>query len=324
MFSKFCHHYQSWMQIIAILGELDCLTSLALTSQYQEGQSCRPEFVDPSESGGPFLELRGAIHPALISTDAVDTFIPNDTVLGCEENTPKFVLVSGPNMGGKSTLLRQTCAAVIMAQVGAYVPAQKCRLTPVDRIFTRVGANDRIMQGQSTFLVELEETANILRHATNRSLVILDELGRGTSTFDGTAIAYSVIKFLAEQTCCLTLFSTHYHMLMEEFSNDSRISMYHMACNVEDNNRDVTFLYKFIVGTCAKSFGMNVANLAGLPLSVIERAREMSELFETRLENAHKTWTSRDKICARIYKALASDSPNIGELQKLLVLAKME
>lgn len=188
-------------------------------------------------------------------------FIPNDIVIGAAENKAKFILVSGPNMGGKSTLLRQTCVTVILAQIGCFVPAEYCKLAPVDRIFTRVGANDRIMQGQSTFMVELQETGNILKHATPKSLVILDELGRGTSTFDGTAIAYSVINYLLKEKKCMTLFSTHYHKLLDEFKDSKEVAMYHMACRVE--KEAVTFLYKFTRGTCRNSYGMNCASLAG-------------------------------------------------------------
>lgn len=154
------------------------------------------------------------------------------------------------------------------------------------------------MTGQSTFLVELNETATIVRHASPRSLVILDELGRGTSTFDGTAIAYSVVQYLSKQIDCLCLFSTHYHMLMEEFAADDKISMYHMACSVAEasaansnsnngNETDVAFLYQFKPGVCPKSYGMNVARLAHLPQPLIQRAQEMSEQFERRLEAAH-------------------------------------
>jgi DNA mismatch repair protein MSH6 len=285
MFAKFCSYGAKWNDTVQCLAELDCLMSLAITSANCSRAVCRPEFVAPQADGDSIIELRQASHPALMNSG--DSFIPNDTVIGCEENKSRFVLVSGPNMGGKSTLLRQTCVNVVLAQIGCYVPAERCRLTPVDRIFTRVGANDRIMQGQSTFLVELEETANILANATDRSLVILDELGRGTSTFDGTAIAYAVIKYLSQYINCLSLFSTHYHMLMEEFANDSRISMYHMSCLVDQAKESVTFLYQFVPGVCPKSYGMNIARLAGLPEPVVHRAKFMSEQFETRLREAH-------------------------------------
>ncbi len=161
-------------------------------------------------------------------------------------------------------MLRQTCIAVIMAQIGCYVPASKCRLTPVDRIFTRIGANDNILAGQSTFMVELSETSKILREATPRSLVILDELGRGTSTFDGYAIAYSVLKYLTTHVRCLGLFSTHYGMLTQEFESNSLIRLMFMSFFSDENKREVTFLYKLTDGVCPKSYGMNVASMAGL------------------------------------------------------------
>jgi DNA mismatch repair protein MSH6 len=188
------------------------------------------------------------------------------------------------------------------------------RLTPIDRIFTRVGANDRIMQGQSTFLVELEETSHILRHATPRSFVILDELGRGTSTFDGTAIAYSVIQYLSQIVQCMTLFSTHYHMLLQEYRNNPLISMYHMACKVHSGNdkaagtadhnkhvQRITFLYKFVPGTCNKSFGLHVAALAKLPALVIDRAYEKGEWFSVCFEQPDNEPT---KLLKRIIVAL--------------------
>lgn len=155
-------------------------------------------------------------------------FIPNDTTLGGDDDAT-MILLTGPNMGGKSTLLRQTCIAVIMSQIGSYVPAEKCRLTPVDRIFTRIGANDNILAGQSTFMVELSETSKILREASPRSLVILDELGRGTSTFDGYAIAYSVLKYLTTHVRCLGLFSTHYGALTSEFMGNPLVKLMFMS-----------------------------------------------------------------------------------------------
>ena len=180
-------------------------------------------------------------------------------------------------MGGKSTLLRQTAIAVILAQIGCYVPASSCELTPVDRIFTRIGASDRILEGKSTFFVEMEETKNVLQFATNRSLAILDELGRGTSTFDGYAIANAVMKYLINEKNCMTLFSTHYHMLLDEFRNEPGVKSFHMAYRANETNDHVIFLYKFIQGECPMSFGLNVARMAGLPRKVLEKARLRSE-----------------------------------------------
>jgi len=298
LFGRFSEYYRDFAGAVQVIAELDCLLSLASVSQNH--LACqRPEFVSMDDTGGhAMLELRQAYHPCLYETDMTNEmtkqqtqFVPNDTVIGCEENPARFVLVSGPNMGGKSTLLRQTCCAVILAQLGCWVPADRCRLTPCDRIFTRVGANDKIMQGQSTFLVELTETAVILKNATKRSLVILDELGRGTSTFDGTAIAYSVIQYLSREIDSMTLFSTHYHMLMDEFASDPLISQYHMECRVDESEKDdhdaaVQFLYKFAPGVSSKSYGHSVAKAAGLPNHVIQRAKTMTEIFERRCAEA--------------------------------------
>jgi len=186
-------------------------------------------------------------------------------------------------MGGKSTLLRQTCVAVLLAQIGCFVPARSARLSLVDRVFTRLGASDSIFTGRSTFFVELSETSEVLHHATGSSLVILDELGRGTSTFDGTAIAHAVLSHLARKTRCLTLFSTHYHGLVEAFGRDANVFLGHMGCLVtkdESGREEVVFLYKLTQGGCPKSYGMNVARLAHLPEEVLDLAHRKSEEFE--------------------------------------------
>ena len=164
------------------------------------------------------------------ATKKTKDFVPNSTILNCQDETSKALLVTGPNMGGKSTLLRQTCLAVILAQMGCFVPAEKFILTPVDRIFTRLGASDRILEGKSTFFIEMEETKNILQYGTNRSLAIVDELGRGTSTFDGYSIAYSVLNYMLKKIECRCLFATHYHMLLDDFRDYPGVSSYYMAC----------------------------------------------------------------------------------------------
>ena len=171
-----------------------------------------------------------------------------------------------------------------MAQLGCYVPAERCRMTLFDRIFTRIGANDNILAGQSTFMVELSETSKILSEATERSMVILDELGRGTSTFDGYAIAYSVLHELSTRIGCLGLFSTHYGTLTTEFERDPNVALMHMACQVDQVNREVTFLYKLVEGVCEKSYGMNVAHMAGVPRTIVDRAEVMAEAFELKQE----------------------------------------
>ena len=279
------------------------------------GQAAAAAAVDPASaapwdyeaalqvSTTPVLQLVAGRHPCVVRSAAAGDkeFVANDVTLGGnttpkpehtegdEDAVPTCVLLTGPNMGGKSTLLRQTCMASIVAHLGAYVPAESLTLTPVDRVFTRVGASDRILAGQSTFFVELAETATILGGASADSLVILDELGRGTATFDGNAIAYAVVQHLTQVLSARTMFATHYHALCDEFEGDPRVAMTHMACFVEDRpdgTADVTFLYKHQTGACPKSYGMNVARLARLPDSVIRRAAAKSEQFEIALHSA--------------------------------------
>lgn len=171
-------------------------------------------------------------------------------------------------MIGKSTLLRQTCQIAILAQIGCYVPAASCRLTPIDRIFTRVGANDKIMAGQSTFMVELSETSIILKQATSHSLVILDELGRGTSTFDGAAVAYGVIEYLSTNINCLTIFTTHYHQLVNDCLTNKNISFYKL--HSELSKHDLLQTYKLVKGTESNSHGLDIAELQGISYIILQ------------------------------------------------------
>ena len=293
--SLFTHFYskkQLWTQVVSWLAELDCLHALADVSNSGDGAMSRPQLLSYEDNyGKPYLELRKMRHPCVSKTGI--NFIPNDTVIGKlfsskddpEEDTEIILLVTGPNMGGKSTILRQTWIAVIMAQIGCYVPAEKWVMTIVDKIFTRIGASDRILEGKSTFYVEMEETKAIIEGATIHSLSILDELGRGTSTFDGYAIAASVLNHISSSIKWRTMFSTHYHMLVEEFSHDPKIANFHMACKTNKNSDVVTFLYKFIRGQCPKSYGINVARLAQIPNWVLENAKRKSEEFRALLKD---------------------------------------
>ncbi|XP_012873397.1 PREDICTED: DNA mismatch repair protein Msh6 [Dipodomys ordii] len=289
LFYNFDKNYKDWQSAVECIAVLDVLLCLANYSQGGDGPMCRPVILLPGEDTLPFLELKGSRHPCITKTFFGDDFIPNDILIGCEEeeeNSKAFcVLVTGPNMGGKSTLIRQAGLLAVLAQLGCYVPAEVCRLTPVDRVFTRLGASDRIMSGESTFFVELSETASILTHATAHSLVLVDELGRGTATFDGTAIANAVVKELAETIKCRTLFSTHYHSLVEDYSKNVSVRLGHMACMVENESEDpsqetITFLYKFIKGACPKSYGFNAAKLANLPEEVIQKGHRKAREFE--------------------------------------------
>eukprot|EP01038_Epipyxis_sp_PR26KG_P007516 gene7516-10239_t len=316
IFEKFDAHRSLWSDAVACMALLDSLLSLALVSSLPGYvwpsliHTTNHEKNDNNEEIVPLLKIKGGRHPMLEYTLAQrgdGEYIPNDILLGGvtpsitneNEYNPKLLLLSGPNMGGKSTLLRQTCLIAILAQIGCKVPADSVELTPVDRIFTRVGASDRILAGQSTFFVELAETATILLNATEHSLCILDELGRGTATFDGTAIAHSVVDYLVENVRCRGLFATHYHSLIDDWTIDPRVKLGHMDCYVENNDtsdkmevenniiEEVTFLYKLCDGCSPRSYGINVARLAGLPLEVITIALQQSRAFELQQQNNH-------------------------------------
>ncbi|KAF2965114.1 hypothetical protein GQX73_g8462 [Xylaria multiplex] len=272
-FRRFDVDYEVWLQAIRIISQLDCLVSLAKASSSLGQPSCRPTFVDEERSVVEFTELR---HPCMLNT--VDDFIPNDIVLG--GNSAKINLLTGANAAGKSTILRMSCTAVIMAQIGCYVPASAARLTPCDRIMSRLGANDNIFAAQSTFFVELSETKKILSEATSRSLVILDELGRGTSSYDGVAVAQSVLHHVATHIGCVGFFATHYHSLATEFENHPEIRAKRMQIHVDDKNRRVTFLYKLEDGVAEGSFGMHCAAMCGIANRVIERAEVAAREWE--------------------------------------------
>ncbi|KXJ86865.1 muts domain V-domain-containing protein [Microdochium bolleyi] len=273
LFKRFDVDYDAWIQAIRIVAQLDCLVSLARTSSSLGEPSCRPVFVDDERSVVEFEELR---HPCMISS--VDDFIPNDVVLGGD--SAKINLLTGANAAGKSTILRMSCTAVIMAQIGCYVPAKSARLTPCDRIMSRLGANDNIFAAQSTFFVELSETKKILSEATPRSLVILDELGRGTSSYDGVAVAQAVLHHVATHIGCVGFFATHYHSLATEFENHPEIRAKRMQIDVDEVARRVTFLYKLEDGVAEGSFGMHCAAMCGISDRVIERAEVAAREWE--------------------------------------------
>ncbi|XP_014220943.1 DNA mismatch repair protein Msh6-like [Trichogramma pretiosum] len=285
IFGKFSKHYHEWSKAVHNIAVLDCLISLA--EYARSNDTCIPEIYDDTDNKGSLIEIRDGRHPCI----SLDNYISNDTLMSTD-GVASLIILTGPNMGGKSTLMRQVGLITVMAQIGCYVPAAECKLTLVDRIFTRLGANDDIMSGQSTFLVELKETAVILKHATKYSLVLLDELGRGTSTYDGTAIAASVVEALTK-TNCRTLFSTHYHSLVEDYRANNNVSLAHMACIVENENEDqacelnVTFLYKLTEGSSPKSYGFNAARLAGVPANIINRAHKLASKLEAEVNLRH-------------------------------------
>jgi DNA mismatch repair protein MutS len=242
------------------LALLDAVASLAEVAR--ENRYVKPE-VDESVE----LEIRESRHPVL-EILGEEPFVPNDVVIGGDR---RLLLLTGPNMAGKSTYIRQAALLVLMAQMGSFVPAAKARLGVADRIFTRVGASDDLTRGASTFMVEMSETANILNHATERSLVILDEIGRGTSTFDGLSIAWAVTEYLHEAVRARTLFATHYHELTELGRRLSGVRNLHVG--VKEWGEGIVFLHRILEGPTDKSYGIHVARLAGIPRTVVERAR---------------------------------------------------
>ncbi|KAJ7074366.1 muts domain V-domain-containing protein [Mycena amicta] len=274
LFAEFDADRSLWLRAVRVLAELDCLFCLAKASLAIGEPSCRPVFEEGDSAWVDFKELR---HPTLSLNVNIKSFIPNDIKLGGDAGN--IALLTGPNMAGKSTVMRMTATGVIMAQLGMFVPAAEARLCPVDSILTRMGAYDNMFSNASTFKVELDECCKILRDATPKSLVILDELGRGTSTYDGMAIAGAVLHQLATHTLCLSIFATHYGSLTDDFTYHPNVRNVFMKTIVDDEKRQIVFLYKLVEGVAESSFGTHVANLAGVPLSVVERADVVSKNF---------------------------------------------
>ncbi len=254
------------------LASVDVLLSLAELAH--ERNYCRPEVVD-----GDMLQIVEGRHPVIEALSLGERFVPNDLLMDNSEN--QLLIITGPNMAGKSTFMRQVALITLMAHMGSFVPAHEATIGVVDRIFTRVGASDNLSRGQSTFMVEMTESANILRNATPKSLIVLDEIGRGTSTFDGVSIAWSVAEFLHDHAdhAAKTLFATHYHELTELAVTRNRIKNFNIA--VKEWNDQIIFLRKIVPGGASHSYGIQVARLAGLPGEVIERAREILQNLET-------------------------------------------
>lgn len=251
------------------LATLDVLLGLAELAQLH--QHTRP-VLDESRD----LEITNGRHPVLEQTLVDEKFVPNDTEM--DANSSRVILITGPNMAGKSTYIRQVALITLMAQIGAYVPAEKARIGLVDRIFCRVGASDDLTSGQSTFMVEMNETSLIINNATEKSLVILDEIGRGTATFDGLSIAWSVAEHLHDTIQSRTLFATHYHELTDLSRSKEAVENYNVA--VREWNDDIIFLRKILPGTADKSYGIQVARLAGLPPAIIDRAKDILSHLE--------------------------------------------
>lgn len=265
------------------IAQLDTFASMALVAE-------RNQYVRPKINEKGVINIKDGRHPVVEKMIPNDMFIANDTYLNDKKN--RISIITGPNMAGKSTYMRQTALIVLMAQIGSFVPAASADIGLVDRIFTRVGASDDLASGQSTFMVEMTEVANILRNATNKSLLILDEIGRGTSTFDGLSIAWAVIEHISNSKLlgAKTLFATHYHELTELEGKIDNVNNYCIA--VKEKGDDIIFLRKIVKGGADKSYGIQVARLAGVPDSVIQRAKEIVE------ELVHADITERIKDIA--------------------------
>lgn len=278
------------------LAQLDVLAALADLARARN--YCRPKLVDE-----PMLAIRDGRHPVLDSILTEGSFVPNDTAAATDG---LILLITGPNMAGKSTYIRQVALIALMAQIGSFVPAREAALGVCDRIFARVGASDELSRGQSTFMVEMTETARILNTATPRSLVILDEIGRGTSTYDGVSLAWAVVEFLHDRIGCRTLFATHYHELTD--LSRTLTSVRNLNVAVREWEDQVVFLHKIIEGAADKSYGIHVARLAGVPREVNERAKQIL----AQLEQGHLGENDRPKLARR------GKSQRVGDLQLTL------
>ena len=267
-------------ETIAVLDALAALAEIAERNLY----------VKPEVNDGERIEIQEGRHPVIEQMKLDEPFIPNDTRLDCGEN--RLLIITGPNMAGKSTYIRQVALITLMAQIGSFVPAKQAQIGVVDRIFTRIGASDNLSRGESTFMVEMNETANILNNATRKSLIILDEIGRGTSTFDGMSIAWAVAEYIEhqEKLGARALFATHYHELTELATLLTGVKNYNVA--VKEWNEQVIFLRKIIEGGADQSYGIQVARLAGLPADVIRRAKEiLADLEQDRHGEAEHHFT---------------------------------
>ena len=291
----------------AIAG-IDVFTSLSAVAM-------RNNFVKPKINEKGIINIKNGRHPVVEKMIRDDMFVSNDTYLDNGKN--RIAVITGPNMAGKSTYMRQTALIVLMAQIGSFVPADEANIGICDRIFTRVGASDDLASGQSTFMVEMTEVANILRNATKNSLLVLDEIGRGTSTFDGLSIAWAVIEHISNTKLlgAKTLFATHYHELTELEGTISGVNNYCIA--VKEQGDDIVFLRKIVKGGADKSYGIQVAKLAGVPDSVIRRAKELVEELSSADITAHAKEIA--EMSANVTQRKAVAKPDEVDLNQLSI-----
>lgn len=296
-------------QTARALAEVDVFRSLGEIAF--EGRYIRPQLNQQGR-----ITIKDGRHPVIEKFLKREVYVPNDITLNHEEN--EFILITGPNMAGKSTYMRQVAILMIMAQMGSFIPAREATISPVDRIFTRVGASDDISTGQSTFMVEMMEVAYILANATSKSLIILDEIGRGTSTFDGLSIAKAVVEHILKYIKAKTLFATHYHELISLESEYDHLKNYTVA--VKEKGKDVIFLRRIIRGGADRSYGIHVARLAGLPNKVLKRAEDILELLESSGENK----AGLDKVDEIVGKEVPQETIHLGSLFDSSVLGELK
>jgi DNA mismatch repair protein MutS len=260
---------QNTAQIIALLDVLLSFTNVALTNNY----------IKPQVNDSDILEIKNGRHPVIESIQTQESYVPNDSNFNHTDH--QLILLTGPNMSGKSSYLRQTALIILLAQIGCFVPCESASIGVTDRIFTRVGASDNLIRGQSTFMVEMQEAANILNNATHKSFIVLDELGRGTSTFDGVSIAWAIVEYIYKNIKAKTLFATHYHELIDMVEKLDKAKNY--SVSVKETDTGVIFLRKIIPGGIDRSYGIEVAKLAGLPKALTDRAYQILDELEAEL-----------------------------------------
>lgn len=277
--------------------------------------AARYNYIRPTLRTNGEIKIKDGRHPLVERILERELFVPNDTVLNHQNS--EIMVITGPNMAGKSTYMRQVALLVLMAQTGSFIPAREAAICPVDRIFTRIGASDDLVSGQSTFMVEMNEVAQILKYATKRSLIVLDEIGRGTSTFDGMSIARAVIEYVRDKIGAKTLFATHYHELTDLENYDQKIKNYSVA--VKERGSEIVFLRRIISGGADKSYGIHVAKLAGLPKTVTERAEKILEALENEAPEKDKPKKKAEKQKMETMASLFASAVN----ERLLALDVM-
>lgn len=269
------------MQVAEMISQIDVYTALAKTA-------IENDYVKPMISTDGNIVIKNGRHPVIEKLLPNEDYVPNDTDLTKSETH----IITGPNMAGKSTYMRQVAIIMLMAHIGSYVPASFAQIPIIDSIYTRIGASDDLSMGQSTFMVEMTEVSNILKNATQNSLIILDEIGRGTSTYDGMSLAFSIVEYICEHIKAKTLVSTHYHELTALESKYKNIKNY---CMLVDDSKEIKFLRKIVLGKADKSYGIHVAQLADLPYEVLERANIILSKLETSEKKSSKKYNQKSE-----------------------------